>query len=567
MGYRDDAFYNLHDRNDGSSGAYNGADRSDNAKFMFPPSNIRFLAAQSLLDSKKASGGTADHPTFGTPNDYKIQRGYLRGLNQPGINNSDFKPLKCSFQFNPQTIQQSVSMREDVYLPIMQDPIQFAQPFGGAVNFGFDLLFDRSMELAQGASLDAKGYAAANRDSINYKEDVRDIGAMADLQVLYAIIGQGFSKELLDFQASRLRQAAQFKNNADVKGGGEGITVSDGDIGNFINDANVGNSAFLIPNPVRVIFSSLFMIDGFVTGTTVDYLKFSTNMVPMQVRVSISMNAIYIGFAREKTFLTEQLEKAGEELKAAQEEEMAEFVEVSKAVKDIIKSYRFATGNFDLKTFTSTHMTADDPVTPIYQFAFEDGSGPDDDWSRQIRFDFPWPVKTILAGRGGTIGNDPSINTFLETNLLTMTSKLKLWGPFDTQEEANKASTSRGSGYDNKICGYYEWTTDTSTGELNDDDLGQLGHFIDQNPHNQAPKKLKHNSNKTGDSNGNSYSTLASKFYFGAFTLKVTAKGKTSADASSISTSATAYLVEGGSGWLGARVPLSWTVQTPGNSR
>lgn len=75
---------------------------------------------------------------------------------------------------------------------------------------------------------------------------------------------------------------------------------------------NESNRAFLIPNPVRVVFSSLYMVDGYVTAVNLLFTKFSRNMVPVTATLSIQMEARYIGFAREKTFLTQILEQAKE---------------------------------------------------------------------------------------------------------------------------------------------------------------------------------------------------------------------------------------------------------------
>lgn len=74
--------------------------------------------------------------------------------------------------------------------------------------------------------------------------------------------------------------------------------------------ANYGNSAFLVSLPVRIVFSSLFMVEGFITSTQVTFNKFNANMVPTQCMVGVTMQAMYIGFAREKTYLTTQLETA-----------------------------------------------------------------------------------------------------------------------------------------------------------------------------------------------------------------------------------------------------------------
>lgn len=67
---------------------------------------------------------------------------------------------------------------------------------------------------------------------------------------------------------------------------------------------NFGNSAFLVSMPIRIVFSSLFMVEGYITSTMVTFNKFNANMVPTQCSVGITMQALYIGFARKDTFLT-----------------------------------------------------------------------------------------------------------------------------------------------------------------------------------------------------------------------------------------------------------------------
>jgi hypothetical protein len=79
---------------------------------------------------------------------------------------------------------------------------------------------------------------------------------------------------------------------------------------------NFGNSAFLVSLPIRIVFSSLFMVEGYITSTTVTFNKFNPNMVPTQCTVGIQMQAMYMGFAKKDTFLTLSLAQG---LKAAQE--------------------------------------------------------------------------------------------------------------------------------------------------------------------------------------------------------------------------------------------------------
>jgi hypothetical protein len=79
---------------------------------------------------------------------------------------------------------------------------------------------------------------------------------------------------------------------------------------------NFGNSAFLVSLPIRIVFSSLFMVEGYITSTTVTFNKFNANMVPTQCAVGIQMQAMYMGFAKKDTFLTLSL---AEGLKASQD--------------------------------------------------------------------------------------------------------------------------------------------------------------------------------------------------------------------------------------------------------
>lgn len=83
---------------------------------------------------------------------------------------------------------------------------------------------------------------------------------------------------------------------------------------------NYGNSAFLVSLPVRIVFSSLFMVEGYITSTMVTFNKFNASMVPTQCSVGITMQALYIGFARRDTFLTTTLETALKEAKKAVKE-------------------------------------------------------------------------------------------------------------------------------------------------------------------------------------------------------------------------------------------------------
>lgn len=241
-----------------------------------------------------------------------LQRGYIRGLlEQVSSDTQTFNvtSYRCNFQFNPSTIQHNVPMRTNITNMFLQSPAQFSQPIGGEVTFAFELLFDRTHTLNEERD-DATGGGAVGT------ETEAQIGVLADIRTLYAVIGQGISASNSEVMA----QIAKLQAQAQVQLGLDYIKEQDleraSDLGfisgsNFFDKTvNEGNTAFLIPLPVRVVFSSLFMVDGYVTNTDVVYTKFSRTMVPIQCMVTLSMQAMYVGFAKEKTFLTYNLEQA-----------------------------------------------------------------------------------------------------------------------------------------------------------------------------------------------------------------------------------------------------------------
>jgi hypothetical protein len=357
MGYREDGFFNIDWAQD-TRGAKPSGGGKENPPFMFPDKNIRFLDAQSELQRKFNS--FADTISRG---DYKIHRGYIRNLEQPQFGNVPIS--RCNFQFNPQEIRQNVAMREDLYLPLLQDVAQLSQPIGAVVNFTFDLLFDRSHELSKGRKtgeswLDYSQSSEENVDPLNPNpdKDAYDIGVMADLRILYSVIGQGFSREMLEFQKKTLVSGAErilgnqidaetsTEDGATTEGTETSSSTTSSTLGevddaalNDILEANYGNWGLLMPNPVRVMFSSLFMLDGFITGTNVDFLKFNTKMVPLMCRVTMNMSAMYIGFARQDTFLTKTFKDAAESIRQEREQNEATRAEIVKALQITAKKF------------------------------------------------------------------------------------------------------------------------------------------------------------------------------------------------------------------------------------
>lgn len=395
MGYREDGNFKINWKNDGLSS--NNNYKKENSKSLFPDNGIRFLQAQAALDKLFNRKGTI------SDGDYKIHRGYLRNLEQPAF--GEVPIMRCNFQFNPQQIQQSVAMRDDIYLPLLQPPEQLSQPIGANTNFSFDLFFDRSHELAKGTPESGIGYSgtadSAERVSPSFAadsvesnaNDPYDIGVLGDLRVFYSAIGQGFSKEMLDFQSKMFQYDAKNKvdNQTQPPAGDGGSESSDDDSATStttdqpppdtsleniqsILAANYGNFALLMPNPVRVVFSSLFMVDGFITSTNVDFLKFSGNMVPVQCRIGVTMNAMYIGFAKQKTFLTDTFEKAAVEAERKRVEDAATTSELMSALTRSCNRFLFASAFEDDVTWNDAakNPKAGADSLPVWALAVDD---------------------------------------------------------------------------------------------------------------------------------------------------------------------------------------------------
>jgi hypothetical protein len=331
MGYRNESNYTVAPINE----PFTESQQSNPPFTKYFQGNIRFLEAQAELDKN--------------PQSFQLSRGYIRNLKLPVINKTTI--YKCKFQFNPQEIKQSVSMREDMYLAILQDPAQLAQPIGAQMNFQFDLFFDRQYEMSRGTNAKVDPFSAVSVNTVSgdpYQisdPTPYDIGVYADLRVLYAVIGQGFNKNLIDqqLQTTAAGAARVFSNNSSPASTGTTTDTTGSQESTFsFNDAdamaaltaNIGNAAILMPNPVRVMFSGLLMVDGFVTATQVDFLKFNTKMVPVQCRVTINMNAVYVGFATEDSFLTIQFNQAIKEL----EDQKARSEAANKGLAGILQS-------------------------------------------------------------------------------------------------------------------------------------------------------------------------------------------------------------------------------------
>jgi hypothetical protein len=418
MGYRDDPFFNITWEGDAAAAGGRMGGKV-NPGFLFPDKSVRFLDAQSELQRRFNKG--VDTLANGS---YKIHRGYIRNLEQPNIGNIPIS--KCHFQFNPQEIRQNVAMREDMYVPLLQDIHQLGQPVGAVVNFTYDLMFDRSHEVSKGkkplsGTSWMEGTPEADLETIG-ADDAYDIGVLADLRVLYSVIGQGFSKEMLEFQKKRYNNKLTVENNKLVNQYNKSLEsdpdgtdlvkpslaeIDQGELDELLS-ANYGNFGLLMPNPVRVMFSSLFMLDGFVTGTNVDFLKFNSNMVPLMCRVTMNMQAMYIGFAKEKTFLVDTFLASADAIAENEAKQAAEVAEVITALNRTAKQFIIA-GAFDntRSTDVSWDAAANDIGSSIYnlymwQLAVSDGAAREADPNggfdvRTLYLGFP-QIKPVKGG-------------------------------------------------------------------------------------------------------------------------------------------------------------------------
>lgn len=300
MSYRNDQWFKLDLGIGGRDATSNDAGFSvpfaDNDNFVYPTRRVRTLT------------------TGGKTTSTVLKRGYIRSLLTGGSN-----ARKCQFQFNPASINQSVAQNSTIINFLQMDPYQYAQPMPGNVTFQYRLFFDRTMEVnnpPRGVNINTVSAWEHNNPS--------EIGVLHDLSSLFSIIGVGVSdymdQQMQNAQSGSDERAAQFLNriidvsvdgltedatgqgNADLERSTYRQSLSD------LVNINKGNSAFLLPLPVRIVFSSLYIVEGLVNDVDVLFTKFSTQMVPVQCSVTMTVEAKYIGFAKEKTFFTHVLD-------------------------------------------------------------------------------------------------------------------------------------------------------------------------------------------------------------------------------------------------------------------
>jgi len=285
----------------------------------------------------------------------KITRGFMRSilmdetiankLNPGGKNPGN---LRLNFQFNPEYIERRVSQSPGAVNPLLQNPANLTQAVPGTAQFNFTMMFNREAEVAQRRKnltttgvVDSRTGTADRLETVGLNitenatslalKDPGQVGVMHDLAIFDSIIGQGITSELVDVISAYTRQQVVAQtNNAEED---EDIPVFEDSSFRAAVSKNFGNSAFLNPMPVRIVFSDLFMVEGLIVGSAVAFQKFSQEMIPTMCQVNCDVYALYVGFAKKTAFLTDNLTSWAVTTATEQAKTTAEVNKQSKEIK------------------------------------------------------------------------------------------------------------------------------------------------------------------------------------------------------------------------------------------
>ena len=306
-------------------------------------------------DLRKFDAATASYPrendAFIYPGPYvrniagpstKVRRGFMRSILMGGdiagiLNPNGKNPgnLRLNFQFNPEYIERRVSQSPGAVNPLLQAPANLTQAVPGTAQFNFSMMFNREAEVARGESLRLGKFETSiiqnGKSSIQVPTiditpasidaaygDPSLVGVMHDLAIFDKIIGQGISEELIDVLSSYTNRQIEEQNETIVAANAAALKLDPTAIAKPTQNAlpsdfkvtlnkNFGNSAFLNPMPIRIVFSDLFMVEGLVVGSAVAFQKFSQDMIPTICQVNCEVYALYVGFAQKNAFLTDNL--------------------------------------------------------------------------------------------------------------------------------------------------------------------------------------------------------------------------------------------------------------------
>jgi len=350
MGFREDSLHNL----------YEGVNTytRENMRFGYPGPGYRNLTKDGKFEEIRG-----------------MQRGYIRNI-PTSVYDVAPPTIRCNFQFNPATLMQSVNAETAVVDMVRQSPEQYSQPKQGNTNLAFNLKFDRSYELNnfRGTITDNNVDNSDDQNFSLWSRSPREVGVYHDIDALYRVIGQGAYSDTQDYLKEIVKRRTILELN-DIEGGSSG-DWSGGDVGGtdivasneerdgtfeesldyLVGDQGglMNNTAFLVPQPVRLVFSSLFVVEGHVMASNVTYSRWTPSLVPIMADVSLTIDAKDIGFSRKKMFLTASLEQSAsnaekeiEEAQEAQQEAVTEALNIISSaqvgIMDITERERFGT--------------------------------------------------------------------------------------------------------------------------------------------------------------------------------------------------------------------------------
>lgn len=444
-----------------TSNVYSGEQLPEfvNPRFTYPSRVVRMTESPT----GQRGPGSVTHITV------PLRSGFMRNITTGYGTGATPPKTRLNFQFNPEQIQQEVVSRQDMYLSVLQDPAQLSQPVAGNANFRFDLLFDRTMEVKNGG----RGGRAILDDPPGISPgdggpgDASDIGVLADLQVMYSIIGQGMNNVTVSEQTARLKDIAKreferavraqdpFFNQEDaftksVINSDDPIIYKKRDFEELYNKAfkdyanvNMGNAAFLVPMPIRVVFSSLYMVDGFVVKSSVLFTKFSTNLVPIQCRVLLEVNAVYLGFARDTTFLTRQVDasvNSERQARTVTQEEVNNFINeyAKKYLKTLVVNFSGDVTKSNPFIVPPSFIGIGSGLAGIYKNPTAASFAAKGNWWSPSGDDNPSVSVAFLSTEDNK--NTKIADFYKDAGLINIeqTVKVEVYGPYNTQAAAEK---------------------------------------------------------------------------------------------------------------------------------
>lgn len=316
----------------------------ENVQFMFPGPTFTDIENRTHVMRRGFIRSIIFDPeiynNYATAGNFKAIAGQSANARTPIIPTEMSKGHhRVNFQFNPEYLERAVKQEMGTMNPLLQNPANLTQAVPGTAKFGFSLMFNRELEVQRGAIKGKQftiNYENPDFESIYKSADPETIGVLADLLIFDSIIGQGISPDTVEAinaftnnivnaansvktEVQKIDKDGKPKYIEDPNNKGAYIPemVEQGGTleyqqESFLNNLNYGNSAFLNPLPVRIVFSDFFMVEGLVTASTVGFQKFSKDLIPTVCTVNIAVDALYIGFAQKKAYLTNQLSIAAE---------------------------------------------------------------------------------------------------------------------------------------------------------------------------------------------------------------------------------------------------------------